>query len=146
MLSNTCKYAIRAIIYLAVHADKDEKIGIKRIAEDLEIPMPFLGKILQNLAKNKILSSTKGPHGGFGVGKPLNEVSLHEIVEVIDGTDAFEFCVIGLKTCNELELTVHCSLHEAYLPIRENLRNIFRNTTIESLAQGIKDGKQKINI
>jgi len=147
MLSNTCKYAIRAVIYLAVHADKTEKIGIKRIAEDLEIPMPFLGKILQNLAKNKILSSTKGPHGGFGIGKALNEVSLHDIVEIIDGTDAFEFCVIGLRTCNELnEQAVHCSLHEAYLPIRENLRNIFRNTSIQSLAQGIKEGKQKINI
>ena len=35
------------------------------IAKDLDIPTPFLGKILQNLAKHKILSSTKGPHGGF---------------------------------------------------------------------------------
>ena len=74
-------------------------------------------------------------------------MSLHEIVEIIDGTDAFEFCIIGLKTCSELnEKAVHCSLHEAYLPIRESLRDIFRNTTIESLAQGIKHGKQNINI
>ena len=62
MLSNTSKYAIRAVIYLALFAGKEKKIGIKQISTDLSIPTPFLGKILQTLAKHKLLSSTKGPH------------------------------------------------------------------------------------
>lgn len=65
MLSNTCKYAIRSVIYLALNAQDGKKIGIKKISEDLEIPTPFLGKILQSLARQKLLSSTKGPHGGL---------------------------------------------------------------------------------
>lgn len=56
MLSNTCKYAIRALIYLGRYSKNGEKIGIKKIAGDLGMPTPFLGKILQNLVKHKILS------------------------------------------------------------------------------------------
>ena len=84
MLSNTCKYAIRALIYLAKNASGDQKIGIKKISEDLGIPSPFLGKILQSLAKQKILSSTKGPHGGFGMGMKAKDIRLYDIVVIID--------------------------------------------------------------
>jgi len=55
MLSNTCKYAVRALIYLGKYSNDGTKIGIKKISSDLEIPTPFLGKILQNLVKQKIL-------------------------------------------------------------------------------------------
>ena len=144
MLSNTCKYAIRAVIYLAVHTKGDEKIGIKRIAEELQIPTPFLGKILQTLARTKVLSSTKGPHGGFGVGKDPSKVSLLELVEIIDGTDVFDLCIIGMKNCSSQEK--HCTLHEAYSPTREVTRELFKRTSIEQLAAEIKKGNQSIII
>ena len=80
MLSNTSKYAIRAVIYLAVHASNGQKIGIKKISESLEIPSPFLGKILQVLVRRKILSSTKGPNGGFGIGKNPDNITLYDII------------------------------------------------------------------
>ena len=59
MLSNTCKYAVRALIYLGKYSEGGTKIGIKKISSDLLIPTPFLGKILQNLVRQKILVSTK---------------------------------------------------------------------------------------
>jgi DNA-binding IscR family transcriptional regulator len=55
MLSNTCKYAVRALIYLGKYSENGTKIGIKKISADLLIPTPFLGKILQNMVKKKIL-------------------------------------------------------------------------------------------
>src|SRR5665648_1269701 len=79
MLSNTCKYALRALIYLGKNAADGTKIGIKKISADLAIPTPFLGKILQNMVKQKILVSTKGPNGGFGMGKNTSEISLYDI-------------------------------------------------------------------
>ena len=65
MLSNTCKYAIRAVVYLSVYGSDQKMIGIKEISAALDIPSPFLSKILQTLARKKILHSIKGPHGGF---------------------------------------------------------------------------------
>ena len=52
MLSKSCEYAIRAVLYLSIHSDEDKKIGIKIIAEELKIPGQFLNKILQKLVKN----------------------------------------------------------------------------------------------
>jgi Rrf2 family iron-sulfur cluster assembly transcriptional regulator len=65
MLSNSCRYGIRAVIYLANQPLSSGKTGIKKISKDLNLPTPFLAKILQQLAKKKILSSSKGPHGGY---------------------------------------------------------------------------------
>ena len=141
MLSNTSKYAIRAVIYLALYAGKEKKIGIKQISNELKIPTPFLGKILQTLAKHKLLSSTKGPHGGFGLGKPAEEISLIEIVDIIDGQDIFKKCMIRLEDCNEKE---PCSAHKKYGEIRESLYALFQKEKISDFVNEIKDGKVKI--
>lgn len=147
MLSSTCKYALRAVIYLAVkeeESENSENTGIRKISRELEIPMPFLGKILQTLARHKILSSIKGPNGGFTLGKPASEIYLMDIVKIIDGTDIFRKCVIGVKYCSELENP--CVLHSRYAHHREEIRNLFETETIENLVNDIKSGKQKINI
>lgn len=137
MLSNTCKYGIRAVIYLALE-NSDKKIGIKQIAEDLDIPSPFLSKILQMLAKNKILTSTKGPHGGFGLGKSADEIKLIDIVKVIDGMDFFDTCLIGMKSCTDPGASIKCPIHNQYEPIRQETTELFENTTIAQLAESIK--------
>jgi Rrf2 family transcriptional regulator, iron-sulfur cluster assembly transcription factor len=137
MLSNTSKYAIRAVIYLALKSKNGIKIGIKQISSELDIPMPFLGKILQSLAKHKLLSSTKGPHGGFGLGKNAYDISLMDIVEVIDGLDNFDSCVLGLKTCTDDEQ--HCPIHRNYASIRQQLKQLFQTENIGALADHIKE-------
>jgi Rrf2 family protein len=143
MLSNTSKYAIRAVIYLALHAGEDKKIGIKQISKDLNIPTPFLGKILQTLAKQKLLSSTKGPHGGFGLGKSAEEISLIDIVDIIDGQDLFSKCLIRLEDCNS---KAPCSMHDKYAEIRQSLAALFKKEKISELVGEIKEGDKKINL
>ena len=143
MLSNTSKYAVRAVIYLAMNAGEEKKIGIKQISKDLNIPTPFLGKILQTLAKHKLLSSTKGPHGGFGLGRSSEDIKLIDIVDIIDGQDIFNKCLIRLDNCNDKE---PCSMHNKYAEIRSQLMDIFQNQNISILVGEISEGKQRINI
>lgn len=143
MLSNTSKYAIRAVIYLALNAGEEKKIGIKQISKDLSIPTPFLGKILQTLAKHKLLSSTKGPHGGFGLGRKAEMINLIDIVDIIDGQDIFKKCLIRLDNCNDKK---PCSMHNKYAEIRGNMLNLFKNQNISELIDEIKEGKQKVNL
>lgn len=144
MLSVTCKYALRAVVYLAVNAQEDKKICIKKISRELDIPTPFLSKILQTLSKHKILSSTKGPTGGFGMGKLPEDIHLMDVIEIIDGSDCFTQCVIGVKKCYELD--VPCVLHSRYANYRENIKKMFEISTIADLVKDVKNGKQKINI
>ncbi|MCD4795080.1 MAG: Rrf2 family transcriptional regulator [Bacteroidales bacterium] len=139
MISNTCKYGIRAVIYLAVNISGDEKIGIKKISEDLDLPGPFLGKIMQSLAKNKMLKSVKGPHGGFSLAKDPDDISLYDIVSIIDGTDVFHECLIGVKICeNNPENEKFCPFMKRSHIVRESMKKVFEEQTIGEFVRGIK--------
>ncbi len=143
MLSNTCKYAIRAVIYISVYASSKKKVGIKEVSSKLDIPSPFLGKILQTLSKHNILDSTKGPNGGFILSRQSEEISLMDIVEIIDGTDIFTTCLIRTSKCSDEE---PCGLHGSVSKLREQLKNFFINQTINDLASEFKKDNSNINI
>ncbi|MCW3785167.1 RrF2 family transcriptional regulator [Plebeiibacterium sediminum] len=138
MLSNTCKYAVRSVIYLALNNEEDKKIGIKKISEDLDIPTPFLGKILQQLVKQKMLLSTKGPHGGFSIGKNPADITLLDIVKIIDGMDMFEMCLIGMNTCKAAHAQqLPCPVHEKFCEVRAELFKLFKTETIENIVNRV---------
>src|SRR5512145_716848 len=103
MLSNTCKYGVRAVLLIASKPVSKGKIGLKTIASELSIPQPFLAKILQVLSKNKILDSAKGPHGGFSLMRPATEITLMDIVRAIDGDEFFDSCLLTGEKCNYYE-------------------------------------------
>lgn len=137
MLSNTSKYAVRAVIYLAVNANDGKKIGIKKISDALGIPSPFLGKILQTLVRRKILSSTKGPNGGFGVGKAPHKISLYDIIVEMEGPDLFHSCLLGAGSCDSQKdgTGTYCALHGEFNEIRQQLVNLYQSKTVGELAE-----------
>ncbi len=142
MLSNSCRYGIRAVIYLAKQPASAGKTGIIKISSDLELPTPFLAKILQQLAKQKILSSSKGPHGGFSLLKDPRKISLLDIVTSIDGTDLFTNCVMHNGSCESVDNSKNkCPLHDDYEKVRKNMIKLFSNKTIYDLAIKANDVK-----
>lgn len=148
MLSNTCKYAIRAVIYLGIHGKEGSKIGIKQISKDLSIPTPFLGKILQNLARHKMLTSTKGPHGGFGIERNLETITLYDIIVIVDGDSLFETCLIGMKPCKKhLGDNINpCPVHEKFSALRGSMRDYFSTETIASIIGRMKNSNDFIEL
>ena len=135
MLSNSCRYGIRAVIYLAKQPLSDGKTGITKISRALDLPTPFLAKILQQLAKQKILTSSKGPHGGFSLLKDPREVTLLDIVNTIDGNDVFTDCVMHNGSCEHVKKDKkHCPLHDDYENTRAGLINLFKNKTLYELV------------
>lgn len=143
MLSNTCKYAIRAVVYLSVFGSAEKKTGIREISEKLEIPTPFLGKILQSLARNKILASAKGPNGGFCLGRSAVDISLMDIVEIVDGTDIFDTCLVRTTHCSDES---PCGIHDSVTAIRKELKQFFINQTIADLATEFRRDSGRIRI
>jgi Rrf2 family protein len=136
MLSSSCKYGIRAVTYIASKSKDNVKIGIKQISEDLRLPTPFLAKILQQLAKQKILSSSKGPHGGFALLKDPREITLLDIITTIDGNDLLEYCIIHNTTCSCVgDENLVCPIHNEYSKIRTGLVKLFSKKTIYSLVR-----------
>ena len=136
MLSSSCKYGIRAVTYIASKSKYNVKIGIKQISEDLKLPTPFLAKILQQLAKQKILSSSKGPHGGFSLLRDPREITLLDIIATIDGNDLLENCIIHNTTCSCVgEENLICPIHDEYSKIRASFVRLFGKKTIASLVR-----------
>lgn len=138
MLSNTCKYALRALIYLGKFSEEDKRIGIKKISEDLGLSSPFLGKILQNMVKQKLLVSTKGPNGGFALAKNPEEVTLYDIVIKVDGEDFFTNCLISLEPCKTHDPSKpYCPVHAQYEKLRNDIGAFYKKTTLEIISKDI---------
>jgi Rrf2 family protein len=138
MLSNTSKYALRGLIYLSKYSKDDNRIGIKKISEDLKISSPFLGKILQNLVKQKLLVSTKGPNGGFSLSKKPEEISLWDIVTMVDGEEFFTNCLIGLRPCVTHDPTKPlCPVHVQYDELRKQTSTFFKQTSLKLISEDI---------
>lgn len=143
MLSNSCKYGLRAVIYIANRPKTGENTGIKQISKDLALPTPFLAKILQQLAKQKILHSTKGPHGGFSLMKEPKKITLLDIVKTIDGDEIFTNCIVHNSTCKSVEKRKDiCPLHDDYTKIRTDLDEMFSSTTIQDLITKKNEGEK----
>jgi len=138
MLSNTCKYALRALIYLGKFSKEDKRVGIKKISEDLGLSSPFLGKILQNLVKQKLLVSTKGPNGGFSLSRDASEISLWDIVIKVDGEEFFTNCLISLETCKTHDPSKPlCPVHAQYEKLRQDISNFYKTTSLETVGKDI---------
>ncbi len=139
MLSNTCKYALRALIYLGKYSREDQRIGIRKISEDLRLSSPFLGKILQNLVKQKLLVSTKGPNGGFALAKNAEEISLKDIVVKVDGEEFFTNCLISLEPCRTHDPAKPlCPVHSQYDRLRNEITRFYEGTNLKTISNDIE--------
>ncbi len=135
MLSNTSKYAIRAVIYIAANATGNRKIGIKKLTKELNIPAPYLGKILQTLVRRKLLSSLKGPNGGFGTGINPSKITLYDVIVEIEGVELFESCLLGVGKCESGHGNGnYCALHHDFVEARQKLIDLYKSKTIAELA------------
>lgn len=117
---------------IANNSSREENIELSKIAGEYDIPKHFLSKILQQLVKGKLLHSMKGPSGGYKLTRHPDEISLIEIVEIIDGLDVFYECGIGFKMCDDKE---PCPFHVDYKIVRNKVKDLFESKTLGELSR-----------
>ena len=135
MLSNSSKYALTAVLFLAGQTDENQKTMVKNLSISTNIPKAYLAKLLQELSKHKIISARKGPKGGYYLTEENRKLPVFRIIEVIDGTHRMESCVLGIEECNAQN---PCPLHEYINPTRTKLLNTLKTLTIEELSDKLK--------
>lgn len=138
MLSKTCIYGVQAAIYIASQP-KGQLVSIHSVAENLNISFHFLTKVLQQLTAAGIMTSQRGVNGGIMFAKDPKDVSLFDIVSVIDGSDIFEHCMLGLPGCGQ---AVPCPVHEQWQKLRTQIGKVFLTTTLDGLA----DNATRLNL
>ena len=137
LFSKTCEYAIRAVFFIASKTARGERVGVKEVAEGIDSPEHFLSKILQDLSRKKLISSAKGPNGGFYLDEHSLKRPLSEIVEAIDGNSLFTGCALGLKQCSEIN---PCPLHHQFKDIRQQISNMLFDVTIGEFNEELMNG------
>ena len=137
MISKSCKYAIRAAVFIASRRNSGMKVGVREIAEEIEAPPAFTAKILQTLNRYRIVTSVKGPYGGFYCETFQLDLPVIEIVNAVDGLSVFRECVMGLHQCSDEH---PCPMHFKYAGTRNDLLKSFQENTVGKLAKNLAEG------
>jgi Rrf2 family protein len=132
MLTQTAEYALRAVLHIAA-TEEGRPVRVDEVAEALDIPRNYLSKVMHVLARTGVLHSTRGPTGGFTLGRPATDIML---AEVIAGFDPLEDrCLLMRRRCSDAE---PCIAHHQWKHVAVQLRSFFRDTTVDDLVQGAR--------
>lgn len=134
IFSRQCEYALQAVLFLATRPT-GTLTSIKDLTARLEIPYHFLAKILQDLVYKGLLTSQKGPTGGFGLAYPAKDITLFHIVEAIDGTALLNTCVMGFPECSGKH---PCAVHQQWGELRDGIHSMLVNRNIDDMTADMK--------
>jgi Rrf2 family protein len=136
VISKKCKYAIKALLYLADNQSEKRSIFSTEIAENENIPQKFLETILRELRNFQLLQSKRGKTGGYRLLKKPSEIKLAELMRMMDGPIALLPCVSlnYYASCDECNETT-CTIKPVFEKVRDQTLSILGNTSIEMMRQ-----------
>ncbi len=129
--SDTVRYALMALAYLALN--RDRLVKADEIAKAQKIPKPFLSKILHELARRDILHSVKGPRGGFALKVDPEKLSMWDVVVLMGEENKFNTCVLMPEKCEVYE-TNPCVIHHRWERLKRKIVEFLQNTSIADLV------------
>ena len=129
-LSNTSKYTIRILTYMANHKD-ESLISAKELSENLNIPYKFLTKIMTKLVSVGFIESIRGREGGYKFLKKASEITVRDILTLFNDSIKDEACILGIGFC---DVKNKCALHDKWITSKRQLQKMFKESTIESIA------------
>lgn len=128
--SKSFGYALRSVLYVAAETETKGKIPLEKIAEGLKVPRHFLGKVMKRLVKEGILSSQKGPNGGFFVNDQTLQTPLIKFILLTGEDEYFKSCVLRLRKC---DANRPCPMHSRALQLRDQWEEVFSSTLVSDL-------------
>lgn len=138
-LSKRGEYGIRALITLASKEDLGEVVQIREIAQREQIPVKFLEQILLTLKNAGLVQSRMGSGGGYYLAKPAEQITLGQIIRILDGPLAPIRCVSQMAyekcACPDEET---CGLRLVMLDVRNAISNVLDQTTLADVTQRVE--------
>ena len=130
-LTRAGEYAVRCVLYLA-SCPMGEVVNKKAVAEAMDIPDQFLGKIAQHLARAGIMEIVQGARGGFRLLRPADELNLLEVVEATIGKIFLNDCLMNPRICARSNT---CSVNKVWEKARKQLRDTLASATFDNLLE-----------
>lgn len=130
MIRRDTDYAIRALVHLATK--EKEVVPVAEVAAAEDVPVEFLRKLLQRCARAGLVKPHRGPRGGFSLAKLPREITVLEVLEVLQGPVAVNRCLLGKEDACPRSPT--CPLRRRWLEIGREVADFMREVTLEDLA------------
>jgi Rrf2 family iron-sulfur cluster assembly transcriptional regulator len=138
MFARSSGYAVKALTHLAGQPS-GKLVGAREMATTLDIPMPFLWKILRRLGQKKLVRSFKGVRGGYQLARPAETIYVREILMASQDNHVGR-CILGLAQCDD---QAPCPLHSHWKDLRAEIEHTLETTTIADLAGNAKQSRRR---
>ena len=122
-------YGLMAIHYIAIHDDRGA-VSVKRIAEEFASPQQLLAKILQRLAKQRLIVSQNGPKGGYVLTRRASEISIGEVIRALEGPISIVSCLED-SDCPQME---RCSLRRPITKLQAAITQMLDSMSLAELT------------
>ena len=130
-LSKKADYALMAMRHLAVKTSGASSPSAREIAEQYDIPIELMAKVLQRLVRTGLLLSTQGTRGGYALSRPPTAISVADVIQAIDGPLTVTACSTEKSDCEQYG---KCSIRDPLWQIRERIVEALGTVTIAEMA------------
>jgi Rrf2 family transcriptional regulator, nitric oxide-sensitive transcriptional repressor len=121
MFSQTVEYALRAVVHLAQHPD--QACTTEQIAKSTHVPQAYLAKVLQALLRGGITQSQRGIKGGIRLNRSADQLTIWEVVQVVDPIQRINTCPLGLESHGVNLCPLHRRMDDALAGVEKALRS-----------------------
>ncbi len=136
-LTRKTDYALIALSYLVEQQTQgDNPVSAKRIAETFGLPLPLLMNILKELVQAKILTSTRGPRGGYSLATKPAQLSLLEVITALEGPIRLTQCADRLPVLGQgCELSANCPIRGTVRSLHQRINQFLAEMTLQDLYE-----------
>jgi FeS assembly SUF system regulator len=130
-ISKLTDYAVLVMSHLA--SMPDAVISAQGLADDLKLPMPTVSKILKSLTQSELLTSQRGPSGGYRISRAPERISLMEIIAALEGPLALTECSGNNSEC---AIEAECGVRNQWISINQFFYDLLSQIDLVQLNQG----------
>ena len=130
-LSKKADYALIAMKHLAQKTSGSPSTSAREIAEQYDIPIELMAKVLQRLVRTGLLVSTQGTRGGYTLSRPARSISVADVIQAIDGPLTVTACSTEKNDCEQYS---KCSIRDPLWQIRERIVAALDTVTLAEMA------------
>jgi Rrf2 family nitric oxide-sensitive transcriptional repressor len=135
MISQTAEYSLRAVLHLARH--QEIPLTTQQVAKAIHAPAGYLAKVLQALGKAGIVHSQRGLHGGFLLSRPVEKLTLLDVVNAVDPVRRLNRCPLGIEG-HDVSL---CPLHKRLDQVAAGLQGALSKATVAQVLHEYECGR-----
>jgi Rrf2 family transcriptional regulator, iron-sulfur cluster assembly transcription factor len=133
-LSTKGRYAVMAMADLAVHEAGMRPVSLADIAERQEISLSYLEQLFAKLRRNGLVTSVRGPGGGYRLGRPSNEMRVSDIIMAVDEPIEATRCKLGsAKGCTNVG--GRCITHDLWEELGHQIHNFLSKVTLADVVE-----------